>query len=105
MACSQPDSYNICAFSFRNAGATWPKKGVSLRADVVFLIIHIALELLKLQSLDSAHTMRHVFKFQLVLRRRAEEERSLHDLSMKYYDKLRAAFMLITIYLVSVSLK
>lgn len=69
MACFRSDSYNICAFSFRNAGATWKKMGVSLRADVMFLIIHIALKLLMFRHLDSTHTMCHVFKFQLVMRK------------------------------------
>lgn len=36
-------SCNICALSFRNAGA---EKGVSFRADVALLIIHTALKLL-----------------------------------------------------------
>lgn len=48
--------------------------GVSLRADVMFLIIHIALKLLMFRHLDSTHTMCHVFKFQLVMRKQTAEE-------------------------------
>lgn len=43
----QSDTCNIRAFHSRNAGATWKKKGVSLGADVVFLISQFALQLLK----------------------------------------------------------
>lgn len=60
-----------------------------LGADVMFLIIHIALKLLMFQHLDSAHTM-CVYKFQLVMRKQTTVETERFDytavlgLSIKY---------------------
>lgn len=50
--------------------------GVTLAADVIFLVIHIARERLMFQCLDATHTMHPVFKFQHVVREQTAVELS-----------------------------
>lgn len=69
------------------------KKGATLRADVMFLIIHIALKLLIFHFLDSAHTMCQCFQIPTCF----EESllcTELLGLSMNYYITLRLLFAL-----------